>query len=622
MKNSYGIYNSEAECIEAKIHTIRDIIEYLKNGPVSISNYTKAPNRKVFQSIFNSATQSVAGIDKHDLEDLIAIYCINFEANQAGALLPLLDYYNAVNNNNALWAPTSEPIIMYFRWLFPKLASYKTFINSSDDLINSFIRTITDIASEKDPKFGVVTQALSSFLKNEATNPAGCIRELILGKLHNFTGDNPSMGIDLNILADFFDEFRNSFEYSILPIVDGTSYSPTILSLLTKTVLEKDWADTVNKFGEVNNAEEVLSIIYALCLVFYEYAESLPTKNVSTAMMATHENTFINTELAMCVVDYMGKHAHRQLESMAYVIFDYVNKYRKIPREGNIDIFVEAILSDYTNFITKDIGHEYDELCASENVPYSNLGKAIEELDTINNEIDHISTSVAAEPHVRTIINGIGKPTIIPATEASKYEKEGKGSASKAAMVQTGEKARRNLADTANDVKNGVYIPYKKYKNAAGTIDNQLAKITKGLKDAVLNTNSSKFREEVIAGKTYSPLKILAKVIGGYAVFCTSKVLFIVGLIGRYYLGKKCKARERRKAIVELEGEIKILDEKIADAAAAGDNKAKYELMRTRNAINSTRDSIISAVNRNPDKNLESTKRALFNVEVNTNGKK
>lgn len=621
MKNSYGIYNSEAECIEAKIHTIRDIIEYLKNGPVSISNYAKASNRKVFQSIFNSATQSVAGIDKHDLEDLVAIYRTNFEANQSGALLPLLDYYNAVNNNNALWAPTSEPIIMYFRWLFPKLASYKTLSNSSDDLINSFIRTVTDIASERDPKFGEIAQALSSFLKNEATNPSGCIRDFLKGDMTKFPG-NSYARVPGGILTEFLQEFRKGFDWLILPTVDGVSYSPIILSLLTKTVLEKDWVDAVNKFGEVKNAEEIMSLIYAACLTFYDYAESLPNKTVTVSDSKYGDLHYTNTELAMCVVDYMGKCAHRQLESMAFVIFDYVNKYRKIPREGNNIIFPEAILSAYANFITSDIGREYGTLCESENVPYSNLGKAIEELDTINNEIDHVSASVVVEPHVRTIINGIGKPTIIPATEASKYEKEGKGSTSKAAMVQTGEKARRGLAETANTVKNGVYIPYKKFKNAAGTIDNQLAKITKGLKDAVLNTNSSKFREEVIAGKTYSPLKILAKVIGGYAVFCTSKVLFIVGLVGRYYLGKKCKARERRKAIVELEGEIKILDEKIADAAAAGDNKAKYELMRTRNAINSTRDSIISAVNRNPDKNLESTKRALFNVEVNTNGKK
>ncbi len=30
MKNSYGIYNSEAERIDAKIHTIKDIIESQK----------------------------------------------------------------------------------------------------------------------------------------------------------------------------------------------------------------------------------------------------------------------------------------------------------------------------------------------------------------------------------------------------------------------------------------------------------------------------------------------------------------------------------------------------------------------------------------------------------------
>ena len=611
MKNSYGIYNSEAERIDAKIHTIRDIIEYLKNGPASISNYAKAPNRKVFQSIFNSSAQSVAGIDKHDLEDLVAIYRTNFEANQSGALLPLLDYYNAVNDNNALWAPTSEPIVMYFRWLFPKLASYKTLTNSSDDLINSFTRTVTDIAGERDPKFGIITQSLYSFFKNEATNPAGCIRDFLRGDLTKFPG-NSYARVPGGILSEFLQEFRKSFDGSILPTVDGTSYSSNILNLLCKTVLQKDWAEVVNKFEEIENAEDALSLIYAECLNFFDYVEKYRTPSPIEPYKVS------NPALVTCLADVFGNRTHDSLMNMAWVVFDYVNKYRKIPRDGNIDTFVNAILEAYDDFIESSEGMEYFDTCKAERVPWETLGKAVDELSAMNDVKDIVHN----EPAVRTIINGIGKPTIIPATEASKYEKEGKGSTSKAAVTQTGEKVRRNITDATNDVKNGVYVPYKKFKSAAGAIDNQLAKITRGLKDAVLNTNSAKFREEVIAGKTYSPLKILAKVLGGYAVFCTNKVLFIIGLVTRYYCGKHCKATERRKAIVELEGEIKILDEKIADAQAAGDNKAKYELMRTRNSLNSSRDAIIVSTNKNPDKYKENARRALFNVEVNNNGSK
>ena len=615
MKNSYGIYNSEAERINAKIHTIKDIIEYLKNGPVSISNYAKAPNRKVFQSIFNSSTQSVAGIDKHDLEDLVAIYRTNFEANQSGALLPLLDYYNAVNDNNALWAPTSEPIVMYFRWLFPKLASYKTLTNSSDDLINSFTRTITDIASERDPKFGIITQTLDSFLKNEAANPSGCIRDFLRGDLTKFPG-NSYARVPGGLLSEFLQEFRKGFEGSILPTVDGVSYSSNILSLLCKTVLQKDWAEVVNKFEEIENAEDALSLIYAECLNFFDYIEKC---HVSSPIESYKVS---NPTLVMCLADVIGNRTRDRFQNiawdMAWVVFDYVNKYRKIPRDGNINAFAGTISKAYYDFIESPEGMEYFDTCKAERVPWETLGKAVDELSAMNDVKDIVHN----EPAVRTIINGIGKPTIIPATEASKYEKEGKGSTSKAAVTQTGEKVRRNITDATNDVKNGVYVPYKKFKSAAGAIDNQLAKITRGLKDAVLNTNSAKFREEVIAGKTYSPLKILAKVLGGYAVFCTSKVLFIIGLVTRYYCGKHCKATERRKAIVELEGEIKILDEKIADAQAAGDNKAKYELMRTRNSLNSSRDAIIVSTNKNPDKYKENTRRALFNVEVNNNGSK
>ena len=213
---------------------------------------------------------------------------------------------------------------MYFRWLFPKLASYKTLTNSSDDLINSFTRTVTDIAGERDPKFGIITQMLYSFLKNEATNPAGCIRDFLRGDLTKFPG-NSHARVPGGILSEFLQEFRKSFEGSILPTVDGVSYSSNILSLLCKTVLQKDWAEVVNKFEEIENAEDALSLIYAECLNFFDYIEKC---HVSSPIESYKVS---NPSLVMCLADVIGNHTRDRLQNMAWVVFDYVNKYRKIP---------------------------------------------------------------------------------------------------------------------------------------------------------------------------------------------------------------------------------------------------------------------------------------------------
>lgn len=49
---------------------------------------------------------------------------------------------------------------------------------------------------------------------------------------------------------------------------------------------------------------------------------------------------------------------------------------------------------------------------------------------------------------------------------------------------------------------------------------------------------------------------------------------------------KRNEQRLRREMIGELKVEMEIIDEKIKDAASAGDNKAKYKLMRLKNEIN------------------------------------
>ena len=52
--------------------------------------------------------------------------------------------------------------------------------------------------------------------------------------------------------------------------------------------------------------------------------------------------------------------------------------------------------------------------------------------------------------------------------------------------------------------------------------------------------------------------------------------------VGRH----KKEFRIRNEMIGELKTELQVIDEKIKDADRAGDNKAKYQLMRLKNEIN------------------------------------
>lgn len=631
MKNSYGIYRSEAERVESKIHSISDIIEYFKHNTTSVSDYARPDVRKVFKSIFANASSSYAGININELKSFIKIFVINagIDHKNMNALLPLLDYYDAMNEKKLLWVITSDPIIMIFRWLFPRNALESLSYTCEKEgtitaVIDSFVKSVDETICRFVPEYAQINQNLYSFLNNQAANPIICIKDFTNGVLTKFPDNTPVAGTG-SILSEFLKEFRCQYEISTLPTVDGTPYSEAILNRLVSLSFEDDSNEIRSKLDNDRIFNDISDFVYSECLNFMKYAEinsdAISEWNPSEVSAVSIASILSPSE------DWSS--ALEKVHRIAVMIFNSVNEYRNTPKE-NAYVFGDRLSMAVTAAGTanKDFALPEDSIGTDSKVyNWETIKESVDRLqcfyDLKDESIDKSFKVIKPYPiGARTAINGIGKISIVPATEASRYEKEGKGSTGKAAAVQGLEKTRRGIANATNNVKNGVYIPYKKYKNAEGAIDNQLAKITRGLKDAILNTNSAKYREEIIAGKTYSPISILKKVLVGYGVFCTSKVIFLVGLITRYYCGKKCKAKEKRKAINELDGEIRILDEKINDAQAAGDNKAKYELMRTRNSISSSREAIIANFDKNPDKYKETTRKALFNVEVNTNGKR
>ena len=102
MKNSYGIYTSEAEYVKAKIHSVSDIIEYLKAGSTSICNYAKPEVREVFKKILDD---TCTNIKTDDIKSLIKIFVINNGFRNTNALLPIIDYYKCVSSRNSLNRP-------------------------------------------------------------------------------------------------------------------------------------------------------------------------------------------------------------------------------------------------------------------------------------------------------------------------------------------------------------------------------------------------------------------------------------------------------------------------------------------------------------------------------------
>lgn len=124
----------------------------------------------------------------------------------------------------------------------------------------------------------------------------------------------------------------------------------------------------------------------------------------------------------------------------------------------------------------------------------------------------------------------------------------------------------------------GVYKAYKKYKIQEDKVDSEATKVLSWMKKMILGDK----RKEVIEGKTYTPISLLKRLLVTLAVFNYNKVAAACMLIVKFALNKSTTQKERFKVVADLEVELELLNEKIEDARSAGDNKAKYEMMRTR----------------------------------------
>ena len=111
-------------------------------------------------------------------------------------------------------------------------------------------------------------------------------------------------------------------------------------------------------------------------------------------------------------------------------------------------------------------------------------------------------------------------------------------------------------------------------------------KLTNALKDLTrvvfVGKSTNETRREIIEGKNYSVMTLLKQILGGFMVFSTSKIAFILLLIVRMCKSGKVKRSEKKKILMELEGELQMIDEKIRDASADGNREAKYALMRNK----------------------------------------
>lgn len=244
------------------------------------------------------------------------------------------------------------------------------------------------------------------------------------------------------------------------------------------------------------------------------------------------------------------------------------------------------ILSDMVLF---EYQHCKNTLDAIEGYNFFNEGVSIEEAyDTIlrlTNDInDKLAPYTEAEEPEPDIDDEISKISEEMDEKPSKKVKapEAKNLANKVQFKAMDAEAKqmKKMAEKkqkGQEVKNAVKAVTNLPKNVINGIKDQIKKVDE--KDTQRRKNY--MTEPGFRKKAFRNLK-LALLYGGAA----SIKLALVPVTGVFrHFSKQKDRRVRNELINEIETNIKICDEKISDANATGDNKAKYQLMRVKSEL-------------------------------------
>lgn len=154
-----------------------------------------------------------------------------------------------------------------------------------------------------------------------------------------------------------------------------------------------------------------------------------------------------------------------------------------------------------------------------------------------------------------------------------------------------------NPVKTVSDaIYRGSRTAKSKATKAIGTIKQSVSGIAKVAKNSEDNANEvinnvkqldyDERRERIIKGGFMRKLKkIIRDGILYAALWQVKPVIAAIVFLGRTAIDKNADNNTRRDILTELEGELRITEEKISDAQSKGDNKAKYNLMRIKNQL-------------------------------------
>lgn len=159
---------------------------------------------------------------------------------------------------------------------------------------------------------------------------------------------------------------------------------------------------------------------------------------------------------------------------------------------------------------------------------------------------------------------------------------------------------KSNIHKTAKleRAKSKVFGAAKDLSDSAGKVDQTIT----GLFDAMKKLFVGDVRSEIIEGQQMTFMTLFKKLIGLSFAYSLGPVKGACALLVRWVAKKKMTNRERNQIIHEIDTEIAIITEKIADADRDNNRKAKYNMMRTKAELERARARIRNGLGNAPKK--------------------
>ena len=125
---------------------------------------------------------------------------------------------------------------------------------------------------------------------------------------------------------------------------------------------------------------------------------------------------------------------------------------------------------------------------------------------------------------------------------------------------------------------------FQKAKEGATHIISQFKKISSAVFKWI--TSDTKNQDKIVLdGRKFTFPGLIKRILLSYGLFHVNIVAGVCAWIFLWAKQKKANKASRRKMIMMLQEEIQMTEEKIQDATADGDRKAKYSLMRSKNQL-------------------------------------